>query len=244
MFCASRRKAGWIGAAAAVAILALAPAIAAQDAQRARIAASKKTATHAPLSGIGTFTPASADPRLAATLERAGVSFSGFRFTPSSAVDGRKRAVTVAVRARSSISRADAEKIASAAPASVSIAPIAYNLGVSIGWQRFALSGDVSRVDTGLLPGGREAIDVGVSFTGKRFSARVQAGADRPTQGQPSLVTSGEAYSVDLGTSYALTRNLDVTAGIRYRSERDRLLPMADDRRDSQAVYIGTAFKF
>jgi hypothetical protein len=32
---------------------------------------------------------------------------------------------------------------------------------------------------------------------------------------------------------------------VRYRtSERDRLAPLADNRRDSQAVYVGTAFKF
>ena len=30
----------------------------------------------------------------------------------------------------------------------------------------------------------------------------------------------------------------------RYRIERDRLAPLNDDRRDSQAVYVGTAFRF
>ena len=45
--------------------------------------------------------------------------------------------------------------------------------------------------------------------------------------------------------SYSLTRNLDVTAGVRYeRSERERLPRLTDDRRDSQAVYVGTAFRF
>jgi len=31
---------------------------------------------------------------------------------------------------------------------------------------------------------------------------------------------------------------------VRYNIERDRLAALQDDRRDSQAVYIGTAFKF
>jgi hypothetical protein len=36
-----------------------------------------------------------------------------------------------------------------------------------------------------------------------------------------------------------------VTAGVRYKSERDRLMQQpTDDRRDSRAVYIGTAFRF
>jgi hypothetical protein len=35
-----------------------------------------------------------------------------------------------------------------------------------------------------------------------------------------------------------------VTGGVRYNIERDRLTTLQDDRRDSQAVYVGTAFKF
>jgi hypothetical protein len=49
---------------------------------------------------------------------------------------------------------------------------------------------------------------------------------------------------VDLAGSYSLTRNLDLKAGVRYRGPMDRLAPLTDDRQDSQAVYIGTAFKF
>jgi len=36
-----------------------------------------------------------------------------------------------------------------------------------------------------------------------------------------------------------------VTAGVRYKSERNnRLEALQDNRRDSQAVYLGTAFRF
>ena len=52
------------------------------------------------------------------------------------------------------------------------------------------------------------------------------------------------SYSVDLSSSYSLTRNLDVTAGMRYRSERERIAQIDDARRDSQSVYLGTAFHF
>jgi hypothetical protein len=31
---------------------------------------------------------------------------------------------------------------------------------------------------------------------------------------------------------------------VRYQIERDRMSALQDERRDSQAVYIGTAFKF
>ena len=41
-----------------------------------------------------------------------------------------------------------------------------------------------------------------------------------------------------------LTRNLKVTAGVRYKQDDDRLKPMTDERRDNQAVYIGTQVRF
>ena len=52
------------------------------------------------------------------------------------------------------------------------------------------------------------------------------------------------SYAVDVAGSYRLTRNLDLTAGVRYKSEEQRLPQLVDDRRDSQSVYVGTAFRF
>lgn len=235
---AIRAMAG-IGAGALIAAaLSLAPAIGASKDGRPgkRMAMSGR--------GIGSFTPAAGDPRLAAALAAAGANESGFRFTPSEAKRSGKRPITVAVRARSSATRGEAERVASAAP-TVGLTPIAYNLGVAVGWKRFALSGDVGKVDLAGLPGGRETVDVGVSYTGQKASARIKAGADRAPADTPALVGVDESYSVDLGGSYSLTRNLDVTAGVRYKSDRDRLQRLeADDRRDSQAIYIGTAFRF
>ena len=73
----------------------------------------------------------------------------------------------------------------------------------------------------------------------------MKAASDRPLPNGPRLIEEAPAYSIDVGGSYALTRNLAVTAGVRYKAERDRLVQQApDDRRDSQAVYVGTAFRF
>ena len=41
-----------------------------------------------------------------------------------------------------------------------------------------------------------------------------------------------------------MTRRIAVTGGVRYNIERDRTALVNDNRRDSQAVYVGTAFKF
>lgn len=190
--------------------------------------------------GIGSFTPAAADPRVAAVYARAGLANSGFRFTPAGAASGN-RAVTVAVRAITSGARNEPTRTGLAP--SVAIQPIAYNLGVAVGWKRFALSGDIARVDAAGLPGSREKVDLGLSYNAPRWSGRLQVERDRPTD-QVSRLTGGDTVSFDLGGSYALTRHLDVTAGVRYRAERDRLQLVDDGRRDTQAVYIGTAVKF
>jgi hypothetical protein len=233
-----------LGSGSLVALaLMLAPAFAAQTQPPA-----KKKARSAPRLSIGSFTPATADPRLAAELARRGLQPSSFRFTPSAAATpGKSKAVRVAVRARSvgPSAAAQAGREPSSTPVTA-ITPTAYNLGLSVGWKRFALSGDVARIEGGLIPGGKDAAEVGISFQGKRFTGRLSAGAER-NDGIISRLAGPEAsYSVDVGGSYSIARNIDVTGGVRYKIDRDSdgLEALADQRRDSQAVYVGTAFRF
>jgi hypothetical protein len=136
-----------------------------------------------------------------------------------------------------------ATSLLSVAP-SLGVNPVAYNLGVGVGWKRFAVSGDVARIDSGAAPGGRESVDLGISYNASKWSTRVQLGAEKPMGDTPRSITGGESVSLDVGGSYRLTRRLDVTAGVRYKTERDRLSAPTDTIRDSQAVYIGTAFRF
>jgi hypothetical protein len=192
--------------------------------------------------GVGTFTPAAADPRLAAALARTGLPNTGFRFTPITTI-GKSKSITVAVRAQSSRRIFTNDRIALVAPTQ-GIAPVAYDLGVGVGWKRFALQGDIGRIDSGSLAGAREKADVGLSYNTKKWSTRVQVAADRPTGTVPRSISGEDSVALDVGGSFRLTRNLDVTAGVRYKSERNRLERPADDRRDSQAVYVGTAFRF
>ena len=229
-----------LGASLAALSLALTPVLAAtQQQQKQRPRASRSIVS---LTG-GNFTPAVADPRLAAELARRGLQPGSFRFTPASASRDRSKAVRVAVRART-ITPASAGRVTTASATPVTaITPTAYNLGVSVGWKRFALAGDVAKVKGGILPGGREAAEVGVSYGGSKFTGRVEVGADRSSGIQPRPI-GDEGYSVGVGGSYRIARNLDVTGGVRYRIQRDRLEPLADQRRDSQAVYVGTAFRF
>ena len=193
----------------------------------------------------GSFTPAVANPRLAAEFARRGLQPGAMRFTPSAAAADKSKGVKVAVRARS-VTTAQAARTqpeTSATPVTA-LTPAAYNLGVSVGWKSFALSGDVAKVEGGGLPGGREAAEIGLSYNMKKFTGRVEVGAERTEPTQLRIVPQDNSYSVGVGGSYRLGRNLDVTGGVRYKIQRDRLEPLADERRDSQAIYVGTAFRF
>lgn len=221
----------------------IAPAFGASDSTRRLVPVERQVSR-----SVATFTPASADPKLAALLARSGLNDSDFRFTPSETRRNGSRAVTVAVRARSSLVVREAQRIGSvelAPGASIGLAPIAYNLGVSVGWKRFALSGEVARLDLAGLPGSRESVGLGVSYSGKRASARLRATADRPLADSPKFIVDDPSVAIDVGGSYSVARNIDLTAGLRYkREDNNRLERLADNRRDSQAVYIGTALRF
>lgn len=224
--------------AGAALLLAVAPVSAASLAAQAKPAAKKfvpkKQGLTAP-GNLGSFTPAISDPRLAATLARG--TEASFRFTPAGS-PGSKKSVTVAIRSRGTVKAKDAP----VPVASNDAAPVAYNLGMSVGWRRFALSGDYAKLDTGLAPFGRESVDVGLSYLGKNWRGTVQLGADRGLADRPLLTGQEQRYSVDLGGAYSLTRNLAVTGGVRYQRELEDGL--FDSKRDAQSVYIGTAFSF
>jgi hypothetical protein len=241
------RAIGTTGGVSLLAIaLLLAPALAATS-QRAP----QQTRMNAPASGrpLGAFTPAVSDPRLGALLARqqGGNASNGFSFTPSSPLGDRSsRGLRVAVRARANTPVIASRDIGpSSSSAVTAITPSSYNLGVSVGWRRFAISGDVAQADNGLITGVRESARVGISYQPtRRLTGRVAVGAER-AEGAQRIIAEDQAYSLDVGGAYRIGRNIDVTAGARYRISRDRLDPVSrDDRRDSQAVYIGTAFRF
>jgi hypothetical protein len=231
--------AGMGGASLVAMALVLAPALAAPSRDSAREVRSAPS-----LSGVvSSFTPAVADPRLAAEFARRGFSAGSFRFTPSAASPDKSKAVRVAVRARGANS-GDATRTVGVQSGSVAaITPTAYNLGVAVGWKRFAMSGDFARTENGVVPGARRGAELGVSYEGRKFGGGVKVAAER-AEGAQRLVNADSSYLLDVGGSYSIARNVDLTGGVRYKIQRDRLQPLVDERRDSQAVYIGTAFRF
>lgn len=228
-----------VAALCAVAGIALSPALASTSQVKKR-----PPAVSLSFDPISSFTPANGDPRLAKAFANRPLSLTDLNFTPA-ATKGRPSQLRVAIRARAATPVRTGVAAASAAAPLTSLAATSYNLGIALGWRRFAVSGDVTKTkDADRALGGRETAVVGVSYSVPRFTGRVAVGADRP-EGRPiAALRQGDAYSVDVGGSYSLSRRIDLTGGVRYQVDRERLSALRDERRDSQAVYVGTAFKF
>jgi len=176
---------------------------------------------------------------------------ASFKFTPSGGTRDGERSVTVVVRQKSD-AVSIRENILAAAPGSgvtsaAKIAPVAYSLGTAKGLKSFAIP--VKKL-AGNLPdlseiGGARLLDDEDNGKKSRFNPRMSIDASAPINAAPrALDASQKDYTLDVGGSYSLTRNLDVTAGVRINNERDRMAPLTDNRQDSQAVYVGTQFRF
>lgn len=229
-------KAGLI-AAAAISV-ALPPALAAMTrADRIRDTQLSETL-------LGQFTPASGDPRLIARYAKMSEDARrSFSFTPAITDEGRKnRAITVVIRSRDDKSSAarTAALAAGSSKTPIAITPVAYDLGASVGFDKFV---------TPALPRGSDLRNLPVARAPEqaekksRFATRMTNAAVDPAGATDRVTAPGDDQMVDVVSSYRLTRNIDVTAGVRYRSA-DRVEPLTDTRRDSQAVYVGTAFRF
>lgn len=226
----------------AVAGLVLSPAIGSVDFSHQR---SDPPVSLGALGSISSFTPTTKDPRLAAAYAKIAASASrkSFRFTPTSGSVSGQRSITVMVRA----SDDDGAKM-NRALAPVTIAPVGFSLNGAHNWRKFALPESVGR--KALDPVAVETMVDAKNFSlneGRkdRFSTKVMIEPRREPGLTPRSAGTDKDYSLDLASSYSLTRNLNVTAGVRYNNGAvGRLTPMTDERQDSQAVYLGTVFKF
>ncbi len=207
------------------------------------------------------FTPASADPAMAELIaERSGGQARMMRFTPAGAAASPiDRSVTVAVR----VDQETAEAIAARSDMASSregdsvlgglrLAPTRYNLGIARGYGNFTntpaaqsrtptLSRTLSEADIPDLSAFTPRTSARAEQS--RFAARVELDQDRPAGRQDARASVGDQM-LDVGGSYRLSRNIDITAGVRYEQDRD-IVPLPDvEQQDSQAVYIGTQFRF
>lgn len=177
-----------------------------------------------------------------------------YPFTPAGTPNRPDRSVTVAVRVDSGapqmISVRGPRLAEATTPGAVPlrIAPTAFNLGVSRGYDNFAQNlvpqADVRKLDVPDL----HHFDIassGSSGNAARLSPRIIMDEKQALGRAPRTFAGDGDGEVDVGGSYRLTRNLNVTAGVRYTTqERERLHPLTDGKQDNQAVYVGTQFRF
>lgn len=202
---------------------------------------------------IGSFTPASVDPRLASSLKFSALRDGKmFRFTPAATQGEGKRAMTIAVRVRPDGAQAinikpKLNNESGQGNAIVQITQSAFSLGVAKGFQKFAITppqkSEALRSDAG-MPDLSE-LGQGSSARKSRFTTKIEMDSETaPGRARTRAFDDQGGYSVDVGGSYRLTGNLNVTAGIRLKSERDRLDRLTNEQFDSQAVFVGTEFRF
>ncbi|MGB3167470.1 MAG: hypothetical protein WBA68_11920, partial [Alteraurantiacibacter sp.] len=149
------------------------------------------------------------------------------------------------------------------APSALRVTPTRYNLGLARGYGSFAQS--PSQIAS--APAGRARMTESFSLSSalsraaipdistyvprksaseeeSRFGARVAMGEDRNVAATRDARSSVRDQMLDVAGSYRITNNLDVTAGVRYEQDRD-IVPLPDiEQQDSQAVYVGTQFRF
>lgn len=204
---------------------------------------------------FASFTPANVSPRMAELLAERQANGRGrlMRFTPASTADKPGRALTVAVRVDSETAQAISVRSAISIAAEqvgaervAPVAPVRYNLGLSRGYKSFAQptqrTSDLRRITMPDLAHFEPS--PGVRDKPSRFAARVELEQADTTGKAPRTREGLGDQMVGVGGSYRVTGNLDVTAGVRYSQERDRLVPLTDSVQDSQAVYVGTQFRF
>lgn len=201
------------------------------------------------------FTPAGVDPALAERVTmRYAASRKAMRFTPAANKPTADRTVTVAVRVDDETARAisirSALEKANTTPGrrDVTIAPTSFDLGIARGFQSFAkpaatLPAGVSKIEMPDLSQFRPS-EGSQADKPSRFQPRIALEKERAPGRAPRTIEGMSDQSVDLGGSYRVTRNLDVTAGVRLSQERNRLAPLTDGVEDDQAVYVGTQLRF
>jgi hypothetical protein len=175
-----------------------------------------------------------------------------FPFTPAATPNQPDRSITVAVRLNAGEEHdISAQQLRDAAngegkSALMGIAPTAFNLGVSRGYRSFSqdlVEPAEDRVDK-LEDYDRFSLTPGKPSTPSRFSPRIVIDEKQRAGQAPRTFAGDRQDRVDVGGSYRISKHFDVTAGVRYADDRERLLPLTDGMQDSQAVYVGTQVRF
>ncbi|MCG2842835.1 hypothetical protein L6Q21_17805 [Sandaracinobacter sp. RS1-74] len=161
----------------------------------------------------------------------------GFSFTPSRAA---KNGVSLGMTTRAVTTPAPERTAA----IDSGIQPSGYNFDLSVGYKGFAVSGGMSRVDSGLGGQSREGVDVGLGYGTRTWRAGVQATAERETgYMMPRAANPDPLYSVEARGALALSPQISLGGSLRYRQAPQHPTPL-DPNKDDRAVMLGGAVAF
>ena len=204
---------------------------------------------------MGRFTPAGIDKRLAVRAESQAVTSNGFRFTPAGLNRQGNKILTVAARADLADSagavsvRSAIAQIEGGTGNTVRLNNSNYRLTAARGWQGFKLPANAVQTEqpriSAMVGNGNFRLD-GQKESKKpsRFNTDVSVDKVGNAAPNPRGAAAAGDYAFNVGGSFSISRRIDVTAGVRYSSERDRIAPTSPASPDSEAVYVGTKIRF
>lgn len=208
------------------------------------------------------FTPAGVDSKLADKFKGQLIDGDGteavksrFPFTPVGAAQNVQHTITIAARTDSLLSSkaiSTRNMITSIEPGltqTVNLSKSDFRLTAARGWKDFKLPGSgglaVKTPVTNIsAAGGNYRLDGNEAVKKSRFKTDVKLDTARQAAPSPRGNAAAGDYKVGLESSFSLSRRIDLTAGVTYNTDRDRVAPRADDRKDSEAVYVGTKIRF
>ena len=196
------------------------------------------------------FTPAGIDSRLAERMRSNAARSTAFPFTPAGLNSRTSNTLTVAARADGSNAvtvRNAMAQLDAGSGTTLRLNNSNYELTTKRGWQAFTLPSTAinqPRLDA-MLGKGDFRLDDTAKKKPSRFGTDLKVAS--PRGATPSLrgsEASAGDYSVNVGGSFRVAKGVDVTAGVRYSRDSDRVDPATAAKADSEAVYVGTKIKF
>jgi hypothetical protein len=202
------------------------------------------------------FTPAGVDSRLAEKMKSKTQASAAIRFpfTPAGSVQRSDATITVAARANSNFNsnavsvRSAIADIKAGNGGTLRLNNSDYRLTAVRGWQGFetpvaqAVNIEQPRLDQ-MVGKGSFNLNEAEKKKPSRFNTNMSVAKVGNVANPRGNAAAGD-YAMNVGGSFSISRRVDVTAGVRYASERDRVIPAADNRADSEAVYVGTKIRF
>jgi hypothetical protein len=194
------------------------------------------------------FTPAGVDSRLAKSMRDNAMRQTSFPFTPAGLDNRSSNTLTVAVRADASNAVSVRNAIAQMEAGNGNTLRLNnsnYRLTAARGWQAFELprtAVEQPRLDD-IVGKGNFRLDDGTKKKPSRFNTELSVGAPKAVAPNPRGNAAAGDYDVNVGGSVRITKGVDLTAGVRYSRDNDRV-DLATTKADSEAVYVGTKIRF